>query len=60
MSRYTRLDNFKKEFRNSKGQGLVEYALILMLIAIVVIVAVKGVGSSTSSSFSSVNSSIWQ
>jgi pilus assembly protein Flp/PilA len=44
--------------RNEKGQGLVEYALILVLIAIVVIAAVKGVGSSTNSVFSTINSGI--
>lgn len=41
--------------RNEKGQGLVEYALILVLIAIVVIAAVKSVGSTTSSTFSNIN-----
>jgi pilus assembly protein Flp/PilA len=43
---------------NCKGQGLVEYALILVLIAIVVIAAVKGLGTSSNSVFSTINSSI--
>lgn len=41
--------------RNEKGQGLVEYALILVLIAVVVIAAVKSVGTTASSTFSNVN-----
>jgi pilus assembly protein Flp/PilA len=43
---------------DNKGQGLVEYALILVLIAIVVIAAVRSVGSSTNSTFSSINSAL--
>jgi pilus assembly protein Flp/PilA len=48
----------KKLFNNSKGQGLVEYALILVLIAIVVMSAIKNVGTTASSAFSSVDSSM--
>ena len=44
--------------RDSKGQGLVEYALILVLIAVVVIAAVKGIGSQANSTFSSIGSSM--
>jgi len=36
---------------NEEGQGLVEYALILTLIAIVVIVALQVVGRSASNAF---------
>ncbi|HJV64130.1 MAG TPA: Flp family type IVb pilin [Geomonas sp.] len=42
--------------RNESGQGLVEYALILVLIAIVVIAAVKGIGSQANSTFSAISS----
>ena len=42
--------------RSEKGQTLVEYALILVLIAIVVWLMVKGTGKSTNSIFSSINS----
>lgn len=41
-----------------KGQGLVEYALILVLIAIVVIVAMQVLGKKVSATFNSVNSSL--
>ena len=40
------------------GQSLVEYALILVLIAIVCIVMLTGVGGSTCRAFSAVNSSL--
>jgi pilus assembly protein Flp/PilA len=42
--------------RSEKGQTLVEYALILVLIAIVVWLMVKGTGKSTNSIFSDINS----
>ena len=45
-------------FRNEKGQGLVEYALILVLIAVVVIAAVTTLGTKTSSVFSNVGSQL--
>ncbi len=43
---YTRLmlSKFMQSLRREKGQGLVEYALILVLIAIVCIVVLKIVG----------------
>lgn len=41
-----------------RGQGLVEYAVILLLVAIVVIVAVKGIGSNTNDLYSSFNSAL--
>lgn len=41
--------------RCDRGQGLVEYALILVLIAVVVIAAIKAVGTTASSTFSNVN-----
>jgi pilus assembly protein Flp/PilA len=44
--------------KNEKGQGLVEYALILVLIAIVVMAAVKNVGLTTSSAYSKVDSGL--
>ncbi len=43
---------------NESGQGLVEYALILVLIAVVVIAAVKGIGTQASSTFSTINSGL--
>ena len=42
--------------RSERGQTLVEYALILVLIAIVVWLMVQGTGKSTNSIFSNINS----
>jgi pilus assembly protein Flp/PilA len=41
-----------------KGQGLVEYAIILTFVAIVVIAAVRIVGPKVGNTFSSINNSI--
>jgi pilus assembly protein Flp/PilA len=41
-----------------KGQGLVEYALILVLVAIVVIVALSILGPIIGNVFSDINSSL--
>jgi pilus assembly protein Flp/PilA len=46
------------DFRSEKGQGLVEYALILILVAIVVILAVTALGTTTKSMFSDINNNI--
>lgn len=44
----------KKIFSHKKGQGLVEYALILALIVIVSVVALSALGSSVSNVFSQI------
>ena len=41
-----------------KGQGLVEYAIILVLVAIVVIAVVRLLGPKIGNTFSSINSSL--
>ena len=41
-----------------KGQGLVEYAFILVLVAIVVLVALLFLGPFMGNTFSSINSSL--
>ena len=41
-----------------KGQGLVEYALILVLVAIVVIAALMLLGPAISNTFTKINSSL--
>lgn len=46
------------KLQDKKGQTLVEYALILVLIVIVVIAAMKGIGQKTSSAFTAVNSAL--
>ena len=43
---------------HQKGQGLVEYALILVLVAVVVIVALMVLGPIIGNTFSTINSSI--
>ena len=45
-------------FKDNKGQGLVEYALILVLVAIVVIVILALLGPAIGGVFSSVIGSI--
>ncbi len=44
--------------KSEKGQTIVEYALLLVLIAIVVILIVKGVGLSANNAYSKVNSAL--
>lgn len=47
-----------RNLKGRKGQGLVEYALILVLIAIVVIAAVRGIGTNANTTFSRIQSEI--
>jgi pilus assembly protein Flp/PilA len=52
-------DNFPMLFSpKEKGQGLVEYALILVLVAIVVIAALMILGPIIGNVFSKINSSL--
>jgi pilus assembly protein Flp/PilA len=44
--------------RNEKGQGLVEYALILVLVAIVVFAVLMILGPEIGDAFSTVNDSL--
>lgn len=48
----------KIEQLKKKGQGLVEYALILVLIAIVVIVILTFLGNQVGSTFSKISSGL--
>ncbi len=43
---------------SEEGQGLVEYALILVLIALVVIAMLRGVGQQVNSVYSRINSGL--
>ena len=43
---------------SERGASMVEYGLLLALIAVIAIVAVKALGTSVSTKFSSVNSSL--
>ncbi len=49
---------FLCSLKSEKGQTLVEYALLLVLIAIVVIAMVRGIGSQANTTFSKINSSM--
>lgn len=49
---------FLTSIKSEKGQTLVEYALILVLIAIVVIAILTGVGRTTNNVYSTVNSAL--
>jgi pilus assembly protein Flp/PilA len=44
--------------KNSRGQTLIEYGLLLVLIAVVVVTAVTLVGQRTSEKFSTVSSAL--
>jgi Flp pilus assembly pilin Flp len=47
-----------KVFHNKKGQTLVEYALLLVLIAIVVYLMLRGTGLEVNSVYSKINSAL--
>ena len=47
-----------KVFSNKKGQTLVEYALLLVLIAIVVYLMLKGTGLEVNKVYSKINSAL--
>lgn len=53
-SLYVQLITSFNSLKNEKGQGLVEYALILVLIAIVVIGALTLLGTKTNNVFSNI------
>ncbi len=44
--------------RSERGQTLVEYSLLLVLIAVVVVLMVKGVGLTANNTYSRVNSAV--
>ena len=55
---YFWLKNFLGKFSREEGQGLVEYALILVLIALVVIVALKATGTKVSDVFNLITTAL--
>jgi pilus assembly protein Flp/PilA len=59
---YLRLREFmaSKVRRDEEGQGMVEYALILVLIAIVVIVILQVVGKQVNNVFSNISNGLSQ
>jgi len=52
------MEKVRDFFKDEKGQTLVEYALILVLIAIVVLLMLGGTGKSVNNTFSKVNSAL--
>lgn len=48
----------KKNAKNERGASLVEYALLVALIAVAAIAGIRALGESVSTSFSTVNSEI--
>ena len=52
---YMRLQNW---LRDDEGQGLVEYALIIALVAIVIIVVLGALGGQVSDKFSQISSGL--
>jgi pilus assembly protein Flp/PilA len=55
---YLRLREQIAQAKDNEGQGMVEYALILVLIAIVVIVVLQVVGHTVSNTFQNVNNGL--
>ena len=47
-----------RRFKSRSGQSLVEYALILALIAVVAILVLTGIGKAVNSKLSNVNSAL--
>jgi pilus assembly protein Flp/PilA len=45
------LQKFFAKMQNEEGQGLVEYALIVVLISVVCIIALTAIGSGANSAF---------
>jgi pilus assembly protein Flp/PilA len=52
------MNSFMLFSAKEQGQGLVEYAIILVLVAIVVIAVVRLLGPKIGNTFSSINSSL--
>jgi len=55
---YSWFMNFPGKLNREEGQGLVEYALILVLIAIVVIAVLTTTGTSIESIFTKINTAL--
>ena len=53
-----RFQKLMRRIQKKSGQSLVEYALILALIAVVAILVLKGIGSSVNNKLLSVNSNL--
>jgi Flp pilus assembly pilin Flp len=56
MKKY--LKKMIRRMKRQSGQSLVEYALILALIAVVAILVLKGIGTNVNTKLTSVNSNL--
>ena len=54
------MEILKQLLRDEEGQGMVEYGIILALIAVVVIGAVKTLGSKTNDTYNHINQEMGQ
>ena len=52
------LHNFLQIFRHEEGQGLVEYALIIMLVALVVFGILTTLGANVTTIFTTISSKL--
>jgi len=52
------LQRIPRSIKKRTGQGLVEYALILALIAVVAVLILQGLGSHVNNTLSSVNANL--
>jgi pilus assembly protein Flp/PilA len=57
---FAKLQHAVQRLRDERGQGMVEYALILVLIAVVVIVILSVVGNQVNNVFSNVSNGLAQ
>jgi Flp pilus assembly pilin Flp len=55
---FQKLHRIIRKFQRRSGQSLVEYALILALIAVVAILVLRGIGTSVNSKLENVNSNL--
>lgn len=55
---FIRIVHLLRNLGSCRGQGVVEYALLLLLIAIVAILMMRGIGDQTCVFYSQVNSSL--
>jgi pilus assembly protein Flp/PilA len=58
MERMKLLPKAAEVVRRETGQGLVEYALILLLVAVVLIATVRSLGQQTDSTYGNINSAV--
>ena len=58
LTMWTMLTSFIAKMRDEEGQGLAEYALILVLVAIVCILALTFLGTSINTVLSNVGSAV--